>query len=186
MQTPPRVSAKKVGGVPAYKLARKNVEVELRPVEVTIRRFDIVAIDGADVSVRVDCSSGTYVRSLAHDLGQALGCGAHLKALRRTASGEFTLGQARTIEELQNLSNEGHLAEALVPAADLLPQFPSETVDDLTAGQIRHGRDFRVSPFRISPSAKYVKAIGPEGELIAVAEAKLPHLYHPVLVLEAS
>ena len=182
-QTPPPVSAKKIGGVPAYKLVRKNVEVVLKPVEVTIHAFDVLASDGADIRVRVHCSGGTYIRSLAHDLGQALGCGAHLKALRRLASGEFTIAQARTLDELQALADAGRLDEALIPAAELLPAFPSETVDDLTAGQIRQGRDFRVSPFRVAPSAKYVKAIGPSGRLLAIGEAKLPHLYHPVLVL---
>jgi tRNA pseudouridine55 synthase len=182
-QVPPAVSAKKINGVRAYKLARKEIDVVMKPVEVTVHTFDIVSCDGADVSVRVHCSAGTYVRSLAHDLGQVLGCGAHLKALRRIASGEFRVDQARTIAELQELSDEGRLDQALIPAAELLPDFPSEAVDDLTAGQIRQGRDFRVSPFRVGPEAKFVKAIEPNGRLVAIGAAKMPHLYHPVLVL---
>ena len=182
-QTPPVVSAKKIGGVPAYKLARKNIDVVMKPVKVTMHVFDILASEGADIRVRVQCSAGTYVRSLAHDLGQALGCGAHLKELRRLASGEFPIAQARTLEQLELLVREGRLNEALIPAAELLPSFPSEAVDDLTAAQIRQGRDFRVSPFRVGPEARHVKAIGPDGRLLAIGEAKLPHLYHPMLVL---
>jgi tRNA pseudouridine55 synthase len=182
-QTPPAVSAKKIGGVPAYKLARKNEEVVLKPVEVTVHAFDLLQCEGADVRVRVHCSAGTYVRSLAHDLGQALGCGAHLKALRRLASGEFTIEQARTLEQLDALASDGRLSEALIPSAELLPEFPAEIVDDVTAGQIRNGRDFRVSPFRVGARAKFVKAIDQSGNLIAIGEAKLPHLYHPAMVI---
>jgi tRNA pseudouridine55 synthase len=182
-QTPPVVSAKKIGGVPAYKLARKNVDVVMKPVEVTVHAFDILASDGPDIRVRVQCAAGTYIRSLAHDLGQALGCGAHLKALRRLASGEFPIAQAHTLDQLELLTREGKLNDAFIPAAELLPGFPSEAVDDLTAAQIRQGRDFRVSPFRVGPEARHVKAIGPDGRLLAIGEAKLPHLYHPMLVL---
>jgi tRNA pseudouridine55 synthase len=182
-QTPPVVSAKKIGGVPAYKLARKKVDVVMKPVEVTVHSFEILKSEGADVRVLVRCSAGTYIRSLAHDLGQALGCGAHLKALRRLASGEFPITKARTLEQLESLVREGKLNEAFIPAAELLPAFPSEVVDDLTAAQIRQGRDFRVSPFRVGPEARHVKAIGPDGKLLAIGEAKLPHLYHPIMVL---
>jgi tRNA pseudouridine55 synthase len=75
------------------------------------------------------------------------------------------------------------MQQAIIPAVDLLPEFPVESVDALTEGHIRQGRDFRVSPFRIRSSAQYVKAIGESGELVAIGELKLPHVYHPVLVL---
>jgi tRNA pseudouridine55 synthase len=75
------------------------------------------------------------------------------------------------------------LREALIPAVELLPDFPAEMVDSVTAGFIRQGRDFRVSPFRNVGAARFVKAVAPDGELIAVGEAKLPHVYHPILVL---
>ena len=88
-----------------------------------------------------------------------------------------------TVEQLQELADAGRLSEALIPAAELLPDFPSEVVDDVTAGHIRQGRDFRVSPFHIEPGARHVKAIGPDGRLLAIGEAKMPHLYHPALVL---
>lgn len=182
-QIPPPVSAKKVGGVPAYKLARQKKPVELEPVTVEVYSLQLYDCAGAECSIRIHCSSGTYVRSLAHDLGQALGCGAFLKQLRRTASGPFTLEQARTLEGLAELAAAGRFAEAVIPGAALLPDIPSETVDATTASFIRQGRDFRVSPFRISRDARLVKAVTAGGELIAIGEAKLPNLYHPILVL---
>ncbi len=181
-QTPPPVSAKKIGGKAAYELARKNLPVDLQPVDIEIHALDILALFPSEISVRIHCSSGTYIRSIAHDLGNALGCGAHLKSLRRTASGDFTLDKSRTLEDLQTLASENRLEESLIPASEMLPNFPAETVDQITTAQIRNGRDFRTSPFRTSTS-RYVKAITSTGELIAIGEARLPNLYHPVLVL---
>ena len=182
-QTPPPVSAKKIGGVPAYRLARKGkAPVNLEPVDVTVFSLKVLECEGFRVRVDAHCSAGTYLRSIAHEAGRALGCGAHLENLRRTQSGDFSLDAAHTIPELELLAAEGRLAEALIPAAELLPQFPAEHVDVLTAGQIRQGRDFRVSPFRASGN-KYVKAIGQDGDLIAIGEARLPNVYHPILVL---
>jgi tRNA pseudouridine55 synthase len=184
-QVPPPVSAKKIGGRPAYELARKHQPVELAPVPVEVYSLGILGINGCEAEVRVHCSAGTYLRSIAHEAGQALGCGAFLKSLRRTASGDFKIEQARTLEDLAALAAEGRIEEALVPAAQLLPEFPSEMVDAVTAGagQIRNGRDFRVSPFLPRTGSRYVKAITAHGDLIAIGEARLPHLYHPVLVL---
>lgn len=182
-QTPPAISAKKIGGTPAYKLVRRNVPVELKAVEVTIHSIELLECAGNEARVSVHCSTGTYLRSLAHDLGQKLGCGAFVKELRRTASGEFSIEQARTLADLEALSKEGRLAEALIPSAQLVPAFPGEVVDAITARQIRQGRDFRVSPFRVRPGANFVKAIGPEGDLVAIGEIKMPNLYHPVVVM---
>ncbi len=182
-QVPPPVSAKKIRGTPAYKLARKNQPVELRPVEVTVHSIEVREVRGCEARLIVRCSAGTYLRGIAHDLGKVVGCGAFLKTLRRTASGEFRLDQARTIEEMEMMAREGRLHEALIPAARLLPEFPSEYVDSVTASQIRQGRDFRVSPFRARPGTRYVKAITQDGELIAIGEAKLPNVFHPCLVL---
>jgi len=181
-QRPPAVSAKKIAGTPAYKLARKNIPVDLPPVEVTIYSLDLLEMGPDWIRIDVHCSAGTYLRSLAHDLGQLLGCGAHLEELTRTASGDFTLDQAHTLAGLEALSQEGRLAEALVPAGKLLPQFPAEVVDQITATQIRQGRDFRVSPFRVAKGAHYVRALDLDGNLLAIGEVKLPNLYHPILV----
>lgn len=183
LQTPPPFSAKKIAGTPAYRLARQQIAVELEPVEVQVHELELEEFDGVRARVRVRCSAGTYLRSIAHDLGQRLGCGAFLEDLRRTASGEFGEQDAHTLEELDELAGAGRLAEAVIPAARVLAQFPTAIVDALTAGQIRQGKDFRLSPFVARPGAKYVKAIGPGGDLIAIGEARLPHLYHPILVL---
>jgi tRNA pseudouridine55 synthase len=182
-QMPPPISAKKIGGTPAYKLARRNLPVELKPVEVTVYSIELVSCEGAEARIQVHCSAGTYLRSIAHDLGQAYGCGAYLKSLVRTRAAHFTLEQARSIEELERLAREGRLEEALIPAAQLLPELPSEIVDALTAGQIRQGRDFRASPFRARRDTPYIKALSEDGELIAIGRALLPNLYHPVIVL---
>jgi tRNA pseudouridine55 synthase len=182
-QVPPPVSAKKIGGRPAYELARKHQPVELKAASIEVYALDILSIEGCEAKVRVHCSSGTYLRGIAHDAGKAMGCGAFLKSLRRTASGDFKIEQARTLEALAALAAEGRIEEALVPAAQLLPEFPSEMVDAITVGQIRNGRDFRVSPFLPRAASRYVKAVNSHGDLIAIGEARLPHLYHPVLVL---
>jgi tRNA pseudouridine55 synthase len=183
LQTPPPVSAKKVAGRPAYELARKNISVELEPVEVQVYELTLLGVEAPDIRLRAHCSAGTYLRAIAHELGQAIGCGARLFQLRRVESGEFTLEQAHTLEELQELATAGRLNEALIPAAQLLPQFPSEHVDALMEGQIRQGRDFPVSPFRVHKGAPYVKALSHAGDLIAIGEIRLPNLYHPIVVL---
>lgn len=182
-QMPPQVSAKKIGGRPAYESARKHQAVDLKAVAVNVYQLEILHLEGCEAAVRVHCSAGTYLRSIAHDAGQLLGCGAYLKDLRRIASGDFRIESARTLEQLAALSEDGRLAEALVPASQMLPEFPAEMVDAITAGQIRNGRDFRVSPFRPQTGTRFVKALNSEGDLIAIGEARLPHLYHPVLVL---
>lgn len=183
LQTPPPFSAKKIAGTPAYRLARKNVAVELPPVQVQVFAIDLLDFDGKTARIHVRCSAGTYIRSIAHEIGRELGCGAFLNALRRTASGEFTESQAYTLDALQQLVSEGQIEQAIIPASRVLPDMPNARVDELTAGQIRNGQDFRVSAFAANAGAKYVKAVSPEGDLIAIGEARLPNLYHPVLVL---
>jgi tRNA pseudouridine55 synthase len=183
IQRPPAVSAKKVDGRRAYELARHNVEVVLSPVRIHVYELTLLEVSGSDARLRVHCSGGTYVRSIAHDLGQSLGTGAHLAELRRLASGEFEIDQALTLEQLAALAAEDRLVDAFVPAEKLLPAFPSVFVDDVTAAQVRHGRNFPASPFRTGPPAKYVKAVTRSGSLLAIGEAVLPNLYHPVVVL---
>ena len=182
-QIPPAVSAKKINGVPAYKLARNNMAVELAPIRIRIHELILKSVEGDCARIFVRCSTGTYVRSLAHDLGAMLGCGAHIDELIRTASGPFHLSDASTLEHLQTLKDEGRLEEALLPAAALLPHFPSVFVDDLMAIHIRQGRNFNASPFRVNPGTQHVKAIGPDGGLIAIGTIVLPNVYHPDVVL---
>jgi tRNA pseudouridine55 synthase len=125
------------------------------------------------------------MRAIAHEMGQALGCGAHLLSLRRTASSEFEIAQARTIAQLEQWAAEDRFIEALVPARELLASIPTEVVDAPTAAFIRQGRPFRVSPFRQGSvtEARLIKAVDQNGELIAIGEVRLPNLYHPILVL---
>ena len=182
-QRPPAVSAKKVAGRRSYDLARENVAVELAPVRIQVYELTVLELNGSRARLRVHCSGGTYMRSIAHDVGQALGCGAHLTELRRLASGEFKIEQARTLEQLEALATEERLVDAFVPADQLLPAFPNVYVDDLTAAQVRNGRNFPASPFRGGPPSKYVKAVTRTGSLVAIGEAVLPNLYHPVVVL---
>jgi tRNA pseudouridine55 synthase len=182
-QTPPPVSAKKVNGVPAYKLTRKNISVELAPSRVSIYELTLLGMEGARARLRVRCSAGTYIRSIAHQLGISLGCGAHIEALVRRQSGPFCLEQAFTLERLQKMKDEGQLEEALVGMSQLLPEFPGVLVDDATATSIRHGQDFTVSPFRVNLGSPHVKAIGRDGRLVAIGRIAMPHIYHPVVVL---
>ena len=177
------MSAKKIDGVRAYELARKQVAVELPPVAVQIYQLELLDVRGSEAHVRVHCSGGTYLRSIAHELGKLMGGGAHVRDLRRTASGDFDAAQARTIEELERMSAEGRLQEALIPAAKLLPEFPAVFADTESISHIRQGRNFPVSPFRVQTGTKYVRAVSREGELIAIGEAVLPNLYHPLVVI---
>ena len=181
-QAPPPVSAKKVDGVPAYKLARRNKPVELDPVEVEVYELALLSLDGPRAHIRVCCSAGTYMRSLAHDLGIRLGHGAHVESLRRTAMGEFTIEQAHTLDDLAALRTEDRLEEALTTPVQLLPEMPIERVDDVTAAHIAHGRDFHVSAFGNGKGSKRIKAVNRDGKLVAIAEAKMPLLYHPIIV----
>jgi tRNA pseudouridine55 synthase len=98
-------------------------------------------------------------------------------------SGDFKIEDARTLQEIEQLSAAGRFHEAVIPAARLLPAFPSEQVDDITAAQIRNGRTFRTSPFGPAGTSRYVKALNSAGDLLAIGEATMPNLYHPVLVL---
>lgn len=180
LQTPPPVSAKKVGGKPAYVLARQQKPVELAAVPVTVHEFSVLGFQERQLQFRLRCSAGTYVRSIAHDLGQRIGCGAFLRTLRRTVSGEFTLAHSRTLPELEKLSEAGELAEALIPARNLLPNFPTEMVAPEIVERIRHGREFVVMDGEAARHVKAVSTIG--GELIAIAERLDAGLYHPVCV----
>ena len=183
LQTPPAVSAKKVDGTRAYKLARQQIAVELEPVKVHVYELKLLAVEGAEARLRVHCAGGAYIRSIAHDLGRLMGCGAHLGELRRLASGEFSLDRARTLPQLESLAADDRLIDALVPASEMLPSFPAVYVEEASVRDIRNGRNFPASPFRARPEARHVKAITRQGELVAIGEAVLPNLFHPMVVL---
>ena len=179
-QMPPPFSAKKIKGVPAYKLARKHQDVALKPVQVEIKQFEILAADGDQASFLARVASGTYMRSVAHDLGQQLGCGAHLQSLRRILLGEFDLSQAHTLEELQAACKAGKIEEIFIHPRRLLPEFPCVTATEETAALIRNGR--AVSLPELS-QARQVKVFAGQRELIAIATRIAGTLFHPRIVL---
>lgn len=156
-QVPPMVSAIKVDGRRLHELAREGKEVERKPRPVTVHRFDVTPTDDPLVyRAEVDCSSGTYIRTLAADLGRALGGGAHLRNLRRTAVGRFTLESARSVEDLE-----------LAPVADLLRGMPILEVDAETARRVSHGQ-------QLGPAGGpgYLAVTDQSGAVLAVYEAK--------------
>ena len=192
LQTPPPYSAKRVGGVRAYELARQHKPVNLTPVEVEIYALELLSLEGEQVWFAVECSGGTYVRSLAHDLGQEMGCGAHLAGLRRTAVAEFTLNRAVTLERLHEAVKQGSLESCLVRLEALLPDCPELVVRGREETSVRHGHAFELAqalrPGRggapgLAPAASLLKILGTERRLIAVARHVAGAVYHPNLVL---
>jgi tRNA pseudouridine55 synthase len=177
-QVPPPFSAKKIQGVPAYKLARKQKEVVLAPVEVEIKEFEILGIERDRLHFRARVASGTYMRSMAHDMGQALGCGAHLACLRRTEVAEFSLSDARTLEELASATPEA-VCECFVHPRRLLPQFPAVTADEAGTARIRTGRTVNLPELS---RAKLVKVFCGQREMIAIASRVAGTLFHPKIV----
>ncbi len=168
-QIPPMVSAIKVDGKRLHELAREGKEIAREARPVTVGRFEVTATDDPLLySVSIDCSSGTYIRSLAADLGTALGGGAHLASLRRTAVGPFTLDDCSSVEE-----------PTLHPVIDLLRGMAVIDVDDVVADQVRNGRS--MGP---APGSGRLVVRGPEAELLAVYEAREGEL-RPVKVLAA-
>ncbi len=179
-QQPPPVSAKKVAGVPAYKLARRNQPVDLPPVRVEVKEIVVLSVESPLVRFRVTCSGGTYIRALVHEAGRRLGCGAHVAELRRLASGEFSEPAAVTLERLRELQQAGRAAEALLPADQLLPEFPAYRLPPAVVNEVMHGRDFRTYP---PLSAPRIKVLAPNGQLMAIAERAIAGFYHPAIVL---
>lgn len=201
-QMPPAFSAKKVHGRPAYELARKKQEVTLKAVEVEVFENKLTGIEGSIARFDIECSSGTYIRSLAHEMGQKLGCGAHLAEITRTAVGEFSLEQAVQLEELAEGARAGRFADYLIRLDSLLPNFPRVNVLPVVERRVRHGTKFNVlvaqiQPPRIElppgatsqldggePRPPRLRVFGQQNNLIAIAEAVVPRTYQPVVVFE--
>ncbi len=178
-QVPPVFSAKKIHGVPAHKLARAGKEVPVKAARITIHRFELTWQEGDRVGFAMKVSAGGYVRSVAHELGQMAGCGAHLAALRRTEAGVFTLTQAITVEELKQMTPAE--VEARLPhPRSLLPEMPSVTVDEQTAGRIRNGMQVNVAEFSEAPLMKIFTA---PRELLAIGKRVAGTLAQPTVVL---
>ena len=202
-QMPPAFSAKKIHGRPAYELARKKQVVELKAVEIEIFEYKLTGIEGNLARLVIECSSGTYIRSLAHEMGEKLGCGAHLAEITRTAVGEFSIEQAMDLEELAEAARGGKFAERLIPLEHLLPNFPRINVLPVVERRVRHGTNFNVSIAQIQPgkveavpgatveldggqpTAPRLRVFDQQNKLIAIAEAVVPRTYRPIVVFEA-
>jgi tRNA pseudouridine55 synthase len=190
LQRPPPYSAKKIAGTPAYALARRQQAVDLPPVEVTVRELTLQACDGSLVVVHVVASSGFYVRSLAHDLGERLGCGGHLEALRRVRSGAFTEDRAAALGLIES---EGTVAVArLVPMTDLVGHLPGVSVTGRGARHVAHGRALTpddLAHVRGAEAAWFplengpVRIVDAAGVLLGIGRLAPGGLLRPVVVL---
>lgn len=185
-QLPPPYSAKKIAGVRAYSLARRQLEVPTTPVRVTVTRLELLERCGDLVRVRVEAAAGFYVRSLAHDLGERLGCGAHLDELRRYRSGPFTLEDAITIEELRAGAEAAETY--VVPMEHLLEDLPVVELSDSGTIRARHGNalgpaDARPRAGSIPPEGGLCRLFSGEGRLVALARRSTAGSLQPVVVL---
>jgi len=180
-QMPPQFSAKKVDGQPAYKMAREGKPVQLKPARIRIDAFAIEALEGAEASFTIDISSGGYVRSVAHELGCDLGCGAHLSCLRRTRAGAFALADAHSLEELEALAGNAQALENLcIHPRALLPEMPAVTGDGLALGRLRNGAQANLPEFS---AASMVKVFAGPRELVGIARRVAGTLFQPVVVM---
>ncbi|MGB8260098.1 MAG: tRNA pseudouridine(55) synthase TruB [Terracidiphilus sp.] len=178
-QMPPPFSAKKIGGTPAYKLARAGLAVDLKPARVVITSFEILGLDGAEAAFAMSISAGGYVRSVAHEMGQSLGCGAHLASLRRTRAGVFTLAEARTLDELAALAGNVEALEALcIHPRRLLEEMPAVTGDAAALGRLRNGAQANLPEFSRAP---LVKVFASRTELVGIARRVAGTLFQPVV-----
>ena len=180
-QMPPPYSAKKVAGTPAYKLARAGRPVELKAAKILIRSFAIMGFEGEEAVFEMSISAGGYVRSVAHELGQDLGCGAHLSSLRRTQAGVFTLSDAHTLEELEPLSGDiAALERYCIHPRSLLAEMPAVTGDYISLGRLRNGAQANLPEFS---HASLVKVFAGQRELVGVAKRVAGTLFQPVVVM---
>ena len=203
-QMPPPYSAKKIHGRPAHELARKKKPVELKPVEVEVYEFRVIDVEGSLVRCVIECAAGTYIRSLAHEMGIRQGSGAHLAEISRTAVGEFTLDQCITLQDLEQAARANRLSEVVIPIERLLPDLPRITVLPIIERRVRHGARFNVQiaqiqPGRVTsaqgataqldsgePKAPCLRVFNFEEKLIAIAQAVVLRTYQPVVVLDAA
>ncbi|MGO9268779.1 MAG: tRNA pseudouridine(55) synthase TruB [Terriglobia bacterium] len=190
-QVPPPFSAKRVGGVRAYELARAHKPVDLAPVEVEIYAVELLGVEGDRAHFAVECSGGTYVRSLAYDIGRTIDCPAHLASLRRTAVAEFREAQMVSLEGLEKAVVEGKLEGVSIPLEALLPDCPELVVRGREEKSVRHGHTFELAPMAGSgrgsraggPTFSLLKIMSYERRLIAIARHVEGNIYHPDLVL---
>ncbi len=198
LQLPPPYSAKKYKGKPLYALVREKKEFELRPSKIFIHFFQLIKYNPPLLEFKAKCSSGTYIRSLAHDLGEGLGCRAHLSELIRTDVGNFNIKESRSIGEIKGLADAGKIDEFLIPFESLLPEFPKIILKERGSALVKNGN--LVSPENIqkiildkssaadiSPKGEGVfRMFSLEGKFLALAK-KMPEksCFHPFLVIDS-
>jgi tRNA pseudouridine55 synthase len=203
-QVPPAYSAKKIEGRRAHELARKNKPVNLEPVDVEVFEFRLNSVEGSTARFTVECGAGTYIRSLALDLGRKQGSGAHLSGIERTAVGEFTIDQAIAIEELELDARAGKFNDRVIRVENLLCDLPMATVLPVIEKRVKHGAKFNLSLAQIQPGRaalgegvpaqldsgewkpSRLRVFNQQGHLIAIAEPVVPRTYQPVLVLDTT
>jgi tRNA pseudouridine55 synthase len=179
-QLPPPISAKKIGGKPAYKIARSGETPRLKPARIRIDEFAVEAFDGELAAFRMRISSGGYVRSVAHELGQILGSGANLAALRRIASGPFSIDQAVPLGEAESLAREDRLQDRMPHPRTILPELPSVTADNQTLARLRNGMQVNLPDFTQAPLVKIFEG---QRELVAIGKRIAGTLFQPTIVL---
>jgi tRNA pseudouridine55 synthase len=165
-QVPPPYSAVKVKGRKAYEMAREGEEIDLAPRKIQVYTLELLEWAPPEAVIDVYCSSGTYVRSLAHDLGEKLGCGAHLVGLRRTKSGRFTLRDAVPLRKLRESFDNNSWYQFLIPAAEALSDWPAVELTHEQVETVRHGNRVPGSPEK----GNMVRGISEQGELVALLE----------------
>ncbi len=179
-QVPPIFSAKKIGGVPAHKLARQGKEVPVKPARITIHSFELTALEGDTASFTMAVSSGGYVRSVAHELGELAGCGAHLTSLRRTAAGPFTLAEAITREQLIDATNAGTVESLLRHPRTVLPEMPAVVADESSQTKLRNGMAVNLPEFSDAP---LVRIFSGQRDLIGIGRRVAGSLIQPFVNL---
>ncbi len=179
-QLPPPISAKKIGGKRAYEIARSGETPQLKTAKVKIDEFAILDYADGVASFRMKISAGGYVRSVAHELGQAMGCGAHLASLRRVMSGVFALDQSIVLDEAIALAQENRLEAGMPHPRTMLPEFPSVTADRQSVGRLRNGMAINLPEYS---SAPLIKIFEGQRNLVAIGKRLVGTLFHPSIVL---
>jgi tRNA pseudouridine55 synthase len=192
LQVPPPYSAKKLGGRPAYQLARARKEFVLEPARVNVHFFRMGSYEPPWIEFEVKCSSGTYVRSLAHDLGQRLGCGGHLRSLRRTSVGSYTVSGAVSLADVEKAAAEGRVHELVIPLEGLLPELPAVILAPEAVARVMSGSP--LLPHHLTPpsadqlvrgGASLFRILGPSGRLLGLARPSSSRdMLRPFLVVK--
>ena len=187
-QIPPMYSAKKKNGIPLYKLARNGINIPRKPVKVTVYSIDFIKKEGVQVFFEVRCSAGTYIRTLSHDIGEKLGCCAHMVRLTRTQVGSFDLESALTLEELKVANEDGSLCEKLFPLEEALNFLPAIHVKEKYLESISHGVALSKSFLDDLPDqlemGHYFRVLGDNDKILAVVEAVVNQDAYPSLTPE--